>query len=72
MFILVKCEDHDSSVYQSGDTLKYTRQSGPQLLQSSMDVVFVVEERQCNRDIANKLREFVYQTEKSLTKTGQF
>ena len=68
----MKCEAHDNSVYQSGETLKYTRQSGTQSLQSSMDVVFVVEERQCNRDIASKLKEFVYQMEKSLTGAGGY
>ena len=66
----MKCEAHDNSIYQSGDTLKYTQEPGAQPLQSSMDVVFVVEERQCNTDVADKLKEFVYQMEKSLTKTG--
>ena len=68
----MKCEAHDNSLYQSGETLKYTRESSTQPLQSSMDVVFVVEERYCNRDVANKLKDIVYEMEKSLTRAGGY
>ncbi|XP_053394173.1 apolipophorins-like [Mercenaria mercenaria] len=65
----VKCQTHDSQEYNSEESVRYEQATTKQL-QNSMDVVFVVEERQCNRDITAKLKNVIYRLEQSITKSG--
>ena len=69
-FISVKCDDDKGSTFQQGETLRFERQQKDHPLHDSLDVVMIVEEKQCNRDITDKLTNVVYEMDQSFMSAG--
>ncbi len=64
--VAVKCMTEDGRAYREGDNMTLSGQAVPR----SADVVLVVSQRACNRDIVESLTKVVTQTDKALKAQG--
>ncbi|KAL4235628.1 hypothetical protein ACF0H5_004023 [Mactra antiquata] len=66
----VQCPSHNANeVFTSDETLRYEDGTDNPVI-NSMDVVFVVEDRQCNEAMSPNLKDVVYELEQALSKSG--
>ncbi|KAL3867960.1 hypothetical protein ACJMK2_040802 [Sinanodonta woodiana] len=67
----VTCSDESKKVYQQGETRTYmSNQPDYPQTKSSSDIVFIVEDRDCNRKAAAELRNMVWEVDQALLKKG--
>lgn len=69
-FTIVKCQTDERELLGYDDTLRYDKIGFDNTLEprDSMDVVFVVEESTCNRDISRQLKGVIPKLEEMLRK----
>jgi len=68
----VQCRTPNNEDFNAGETIKISPANDDYRIPQSADVVFVVENRRCNRKAARKLGEVVYQIEQSLSRSCKF
>ncbi|KAL3868030.1 hypothetical protein ACJMK2_040869 [Sinanodonta woodiana] len=67
----VTCSDESKKVYQQGETRTYmSNQPDYPQTKSSSDIVFIVEDGDCNRKAAAELRNMVWEVDQALLKKG--
>ncbi|KAL5015760.1 hypothetical protein ScPMuIL_005349 [Solemya velum] len=66
----VVCPGPSSSVYQEGESYMISNEAGDLPVPNSADVVIVVEEKSCNNDLVEQLRELIWNMDKLLKQTG--